>query len=87
MSFFTYILFSVSLNKFYVGHTNDLDRRLAEHNSGLSKSTKSGIPWNLVYSKNFSSRANAVAFERIIKSLKSRKFIAELIGSKNSLAR
>jgi len=71
------------LNKFYVGHTNDLDRRLAEHNSGLSKSTKSGIPWNLVYSKEFISRAEASAFEKKIKSMKSRKFIVELIGSKN----
>jgi putative endonuclease len=72
-------LFSEKLNKFYVGHTNDLERRLNEHNSGFSKSTKSGIPWKLVYSKSFSSISEAYEFERKIKSMKSKKFIFDLI--------
>ncbi|MEG8948039.1 GIY-YIG nuclease family protein [Rosettibacter firmus] len=58
-TFFTYIIFSKSKNKFYVGSTNDLSRRLAEHNSGQTKSTKSGIPWDLVFFKEFSSKAEA----------------------------
>jgi len=81
MSYFTYILFSDRLNKFYVGHTNDLERRLNEHNSGFSKSTKSGLSWKLVYSKSFSSKSEAYAFERKIKSMKSRNFIFDLIDS------
>ena len=42
-----YILFSKSLNKFYVGYTNDLNRRLSEHNRVKGKFTDSGIPWEL----------------------------------------
>ena len=81
MSYFTYILFSDRLDKFYIGHTKDLERRLNEHNSGLSKSTKSGLPWKIVYTKSFSSKSEAYAFERKIKSMKSRKSIIDLIDS------
>ena len=80
--FFTYILFSLRKNKFYIGHTNDLKRRLFEHNSGQSPSTKSGIPWTLVYSKEFTSNSDAVKFEMKIKSMKSRKYIEDLINNK-----
>jgi putative endonuclease len=74
-------LFSEKLDKFYIGQTNDLERRINEHNSGFSKSTKAGIPWKLVYSKSFSTKSKAYVFERKIKSMKSRKFILDLIGS------
>jgi len=40
MNFYTYILFAEKLDKFYIGHTNDLERRVNENNSGFSKSTK-----------------------------------------------
>ncbi|MEW6703160.1 MAG: GIY-YIG nuclease family protein [Bacteroidota bacterium] len=66
-SFFTYILFSNSKNKFYVGSTNDLQRRLLEHNSKHTKSTKFGVPWELVYFKEFNTKSNANQLESIIK--------------------
>ncbi|MFN4313770.1 MAG: GIY-YIG nuclease family protein, partial [Chitinophagaceae bacterium] len=37
MNFFVYILYSARLAKFYTGTTNDVDRRLEEHNSRLYK--------------------------------------------------
>jgi len=36
---FVYVIFSESLNRYYVGHTEDLEHRLEQHNSGLSKYT------------------------------------------------
>ncbi|MHB1686582.1 MAG: GIY-YIG nuclease family protein [Ignavibacteriaceae bacterium] len=33
MSFYTYILFSQTVNKYYIGSTNNILRRLGEHNS------------------------------------------------------
>ena len=80
MSFFTYILYSEKLNKYYVGHTNNLARRIEEHNSFHTMSTKSGVPWNILYSKEFSTNAEANKFELKIKSMKSRKYIEELIA-------
>ncbi len=58
--FFTYILQS-DLNKhYYIGHTSNLEIRLQRHNAGWSKSTKSGIPWKIVYSQEFNTKSEAI---------------------------
>ena len=79
MSYFTYILYSKKLDRYYVGHTNNLDRRLFEHNSYQSSSTKIGVPWEVLYCKEFSTNSEANKFELKIKAMKSRKFIENLI--------
>ncbi|MCD6440450.1 MAG: GIY-YIG nuclease family protein, partial [Candidatus Marinimicrobia bacterium] len=56
--------------------------RLIHHNDGWTKSTKSGIPWILVYSEKFNSRSNAMKREKEIKRMKSQKYIESLIESK-----
>jgi putative endonuclease len=76
-----YILFSQKLNKYYVGSTTDLDRRVIEHNRGKEKFTKTGIPWVLVYSEMFEELIEARSREHYIKKQKSRKFIEALISS------
>ncbi len=58
--FYVYILLSEKTGKFYIGSTGDLEDRLFRHNSGWSKSTKSGRPWQLVYSETFSTRSEAM---------------------------
>ena len=82
MSNYTYILFSEKLNKFYVGSTTDLDRRLIEHNRGKEKFTSLGVPWILVYKETFELLIDARKSERHIKKQKSRIYIENLI--KNS---
>lgn len=47
--YFVYILWSDSLNRFYIGQCNDMQRRLEEHNAGHNLSTKAGIPWTLIW--------------------------------------
>ncbi|MGQ7719638.1 GIY-YIG nuclease family protein [Melioribacter sp. OK-1-Me] len=74
-TFFTYIIFSPSKNRFYVGSTNDIDRRLTEHNSGQSKSTNSGKPWKLVFLKEFTSRSDAINLEIKIKKRGIKRFL------------
>ena len=81
MSHFTYILQSEKTGKYYVGATQELEIRLVRHNKGSTPSTKSGRPWKLVYSVQFGSKSEALAKEREIKSMKSRKYIEELIAS------
>ncbi|WP_348344870.1 GIY-YIG nuclease family protein, partial [Ignavibacterium sp.] len=58
--FFTYILFSPKFNKHYFGHTSNLQKRITEHNSGLSTFTKKYLPWELIYFEEFNSRAEAM---------------------------
>ena len=81
MPFFTYILYSPFADKYYVGSTGDLNDRLQRHNQGRSKATQYGIPWKLAYQKEFATRAEAYQHERYIKSMKSRRFIEQLIQS------
>ena len=76
-----YILFSAKLNKYYVGSTTDIERRLLEHNRGKEKFTKTGIPWLLVYKEALESLPEARKREQYIKKKKSRKYIETLISS------
>ncbi|MGA2405669.1 MAG: GIY-YIG nuclease family protein [Bacteroidales bacterium] len=55
-----YILHSKSLDRYYIGYTNDLIRRLNEHNRIKGKFTDAGIPWILVYSGSFASKKGAM---------------------------
>jgi putative endonuclease len=75
-----YILFSFKLNKYYVGSTPDIERRLKEHNRGKEKFTKTGLPWKLVYVEKFENLTEARGREHYIKKMKSRKFIENLIS-------
>ena len=62
-----YILYSSILDKFYIGQTEDLERRLEEHNRGKTSFSARGMPWTLVYSKECSSRSEAIKLEKFIK--------------------
>jgi putative endonuclease len=81
MPFFVYILYSESLDQYYVGHTMDLDDRLWRHRNSGSKSTKKANDWQIVYKKPYSSRSLAFQKEIEIKKKKSRVYIEQLIGS------
>lgn len=62
-----YILYSTSRQKFYAGQTNDVEDRLRRHNAGESLSTKSGVPWKVIYTIAFATRSEAVHLETKIK--------------------
>lgn len=80
MTFVVYILYSVKLDKFYIGTTNDVERRITEHND--SKYTKSytvkGIPWKLYLTIKCHSSEHAYLIEKYIKARKSSEYIKKL---------
>ncbi|MEA3391916.1 MAG: GIY-YIG nuclease family protein [Candidatus Marinimicrobia bacterium] len=80
--YYTYIIYSESKDRYYVGYTTDLGLRLEKHNSGNSRSTKSGVPWEMVYYEEYKLKTEAMARERAIKKKKSRKYIKWLINRK-----
>ncbi len=78
-SFWTYVLQNQE-GKFYIGHTEDLERRLAEHNSpevGEGKFTHKHGPWQIVWSEAHPSRAEAMKREKQIKNMKSARWVRE----------
>lgn len=64
---FVYLIKSISNNWYYVGSTNDIDRRLEEHNKGRVSSTKDKRPLVLVYRKQFETENDAREYERLLK--------------------
>ena len=78
--FITYILYSRTFDRYYVGHCEDMVARLSRHNGRQVNSTKAYVPWELVYTESFSSRAEAAAREKEIKRMKSRQYIERLIA-------
>ena len=79
--FYVYILHSTSLEKYYVGQTDNLHQRVGKHNSGLSPYTSRANDWKLVYAESFPERSAAIKREREIKKKKSKKYIRWLISS------
>ena len=52
----------------YIGCTDDLRRRMQEHNAGASPHTSKYVPWRIVTYVAFSSRDQAGSFEKYLKS-------------------
>ena len=77
--FFTYILENPD-GKFYIGHTDDLEQRLANHNrvdKNGGKFTRKNEPWKLVWTEPKPTRSAAMQRERQIKKMKSAHWIHE----------
>jgi len=78
---FLYIIYSQSLNKFYVGSTSDdLNERLRKHNSNYKGFTGGKGDWEIKYLETLNTKKEALAREKAIKSWKSRKLIEKLIA-------
>jgi len=75
-----YILQSLNNNRFYIGHTFNLENRLLCHNGGKVRSTKGGIPWKLIYTENYDNKSEACKRELEIKSYKSGIKFKKLLG-------
>jgi putative endonuclease len=71
---YVYILQSLNGDHFYVGVTNDLDARLAKHNSGAVTHTAKFRPWRFKTYIAFSDDARAIDFEKYLKSGSGRAF-------------
>jgi putative endonuclease len=86
MKYFLYILRSQKDQKLYIGITDNLERRLKEHNSGRSKSTKSRVPFSLVYNESFLSRSDAAKREWYFKNTsEGNKMMRELIRASDGM--
>ena len=70
-----YILKSQSYNETYVGITNNLVRRLKEHNAGKNTYTKRHIPWKVIYKEEVESIMDARKKEKYFKSSAGRRWM------------
>lgn len=68
MKYFVYVLLSLKDHKFYVGFTEDLEKRIAEHFQGKVTSTKNRRPLKLIHYEYFINKQDAKAREIFLKS-------------------
>jgi putative endonuclease len=78
MAFHTYVLKSQSTGRFYIGHTENLTKRIFEHNNNRTASIKNRGPWELFHFEEFATRSEAMRRERQLKRMKSRAYIESL---------
>ncbi len=67
MPFYAYILQSKE-GFHYIGHTADRDLRMIRHRLHTTHFTKKGTDWQMIYSKEFSTRSEAMRHEKWLKS-------------------
>ncbi len=83
--FYIYILYSENADKYYIGQTDNVERRLLEHNEFSENSfTSKYRPWVLMAKFAVgNSRGVALKIEKHIKKQKSRKYIEQIIERKS----
>ncbi len=81
MAYAVYIIYSQSIDKYYVGYSENVDERLKQHNSGISDYSSAAVDWELKYTEYFTTRKEAIGREKEIKRKKSRKYVQWLISS------
>ena len=81
--FFAYVIQSEIDGSLYKGHSEDLQRRLQQHNSGKTKSIKSKIPYILIYSEEFLTREESIKREKYFKSASGRRYMKKLFSALN----
>lgn len=68
--YYVYLLKSKKDNKLYIGLTNNLKKRLVEHDQGLTESTRHRRPLMLIYCEAYTSQKDAQTRERKFKKFK-----------------
>ena len=66
--YYAYVLKSLNHDYFYKGHCHDLDKRIVQHNSGMTESIRPYIPFKLIYKEEFKTEQNAITREKYFKS-------------------
>ena len=77
--FWVYVLKSEKDGRLYKGLSQNIEKRLLQHNIGANRSTKGFRPWFLVFKKSFETRIEARDYERFLKSGIGREFLKNLI--------
>ena len=73
--FYVYVLISKKDNKFYVGYTDDLKRRIGQHNNGYVESTKHRRSLKLIYYEVCINQQDALHREKYLKTSFGKRYI------------
>jgi putative endonuclease len=78
--YYAYVLKSIHFEYYYKGHCKDLEKRINQHNAGMTTSIKPYIPFKLVYFEKFETEQQAITREKYFKSAAGRRFLKKKLG-------
>lgn len=73
--FYIYLIESKKTGELYIGSTDNLKRRLEEHNQGLNFSTKKDKPWKYIYLEGCFEKSDSLRREKYLKSTQGRRML------------
>ena len=76
---YTYVLISLKDGSTYIGSTQNLTRRLKEHNAGKMRYTKGHLPYKLIYFETYDTYREAFRREKYLKSGAGREWLKEKV--------
>ncbi len=89
MTFYVYTIYNKVSDKIYIGQTNNLERRLQEHNYqdlkvGGKYTSKYNGRWIVFYSREYDSRSGAMLREKQLKSSQGRIFLKKILNERGA---
>jgi len=75
---YVYAIKSLTRRYIYVGMSNNVERRLKQHNNGENKSTKPYAPFVLILVEEYPSRSEARKREKFLKAGSGKKYLKSL---------
>ena len=79
--YYVYVLLSQKDGLFYTGYTENLKKRLKEHNAGYVKSTERRRPFRLIYFEACSDRKDALRREKYLKTTYGKRYIKNRLSN------
>ena len=79
--YFVYVLQSLSDDKFYIGYSKDVEKRLKEHNAGINPSTKPRRPFKLIYYEAHLSKDDALRRDSYFKTTSGKRTLSLILRS------
>ena len=76
---YVYVLLSEKDDKFYIGRTDDLKRRIAEHRQGKNVSTSKRLPLKLIFYEAYLSESDAERREIYFKTAKGKTTLKQML--------
>ena len=76
--YYVYAIKSLNKNYLYVGITNNLERRISQHNLGREKTTKPYSPFKVIYTEQYENRTLARKKEKFLKSGCGKEFLKSI---------
>jgi putative endonuclease len=73
--FYVYVLRSAFDGNFYIGHTADLRKRFAEHNTGRVQASRERVPFELVYYEACRNLSDAIRREKYLKTTYGHRYL------------